>query len=168
MNNMAYTVVNLDRMSGTEDSTLLVSLKYFVSENPAEIENGGIVEIGDLIDNEREVRKATAPTASTPITKLVLVANPEIIYDETRHHGLEEYVNEAGKVIRGYRFHSGDGFSMTAEGFSGTPAKGKYLKVGTTTKPVIANDTSTGTIIGKITDVYTLGAHTFYYVDVAL
>lgn len=165
---MAYTVVNLDRMSGTEDSTLLVSLKYFASENPAEIENGGIVEIGDFIDNEREVRKATAPTASTPITKLVLVANPEIIYDETRHHGLEEYVNEAGKVIRGYRFHSGDGFSMTAEGFSGTPAKGKYIKVGTTTKPVIANDANTGTIIGKITDVYTLGAHTFYYVDLAL
>ena len=165
---MAYTIVNLDRMSGTEDSTLLVSLKYFDSEAPKEIENGGIVEIGELLDSEREVRKAVAPKEDTPITKIALIANPEVIYDESRYHGLEEYINEAGKVVRGYRLHSGDGFSMTAEGFSGKPEKGKYIKVGTTTKPVVVATADTGVIIGKIADVYTLGADTFYYVDVAL
>lgn len=166
---MAYTIVNLDRMSGTEDSTLLLSVKYYDSKDKeAAIENGGIVEIGDFIDGQREVRKATDPKAETTITKIALIANPEVIYDESRYHGLEEYINEAGKVVRAYRLHSGDGFSMTKEGFSGTPAKGKYIKLGTTTKPVIAADAATGTIIGKITDVYTLGTDTFYYVDVAL
>ena len=156
---MAYTICNLDRMSGTEDSTLLVSLKYFnASGKEAELENGAIVEIGDFID----------PKADTPLSKLALVANPEVIYDESRYHGLEEYINEAGKVVRGYRLHSGDGFSLTKEGFSGDPAKGKYITVGTTTKPVVAASASTGVVIGKINDVWTLGNDTYYYVDVAL
>ena len=166
---MAYTICNLDRMSGTEDSSLLVSLKYFnASDKEAAIENGSIVKIGDLLDGQREVRKAVTPTASDEIKDLVLVANPEVIYDESRYHGLEEYINEAGKVVRGYRLHSGDGFSLTKEGFSGTPAKGKYLTVGTTTKPVVAASASTGVVIGKINDVWTLGNDTYYYVDVAL
>ena len=166
---MAYTICNLDRMSGTEDSSLLVSLKYFnASDKEAAIENGSIVKIGDLLDGQREVRKAVTPTASDEIKDLVLVANPEVIYDESRYHGLEEYINEAGKVILGYRLHSGDGFSLTKEGFSGNPAKGKYLTVGTTTKPVIAASAATGVVIGKINDVWTLGNDTYYYVDVAL
>ena len=43
---MAYTICNLDRMSGTEDSSLLVSLKYFdASDKEAAIENGSIVRL---------------------------------------------------------------------------------------------------------------------------
>ena len=76
---MAYTICNLDRMSGTEDSTLLVSLKYFnANGKEAELENGAIVEIGDFIDGQREVRKATDPKENTPLSKLALVANPEV------------------------------------------------------------------------------------------
>ena len=165
---MAYTICNLDRMSGTEDSTLLVSLKYFnASGKEAELENGAIVEIGDFIDGQREVRKATAPKADTPLSKLALVANPEVIYDESRYHGLEEYINEAGKVIRGYRFHSNDTFSVTKEAFSATPAKGKYATVGASTKMGISA-TVTGTVIGKIIDVWTLGADTYYTIQVTL
>lgn len=165
---MAYTIVNLDRISGTEDSTLQLSLKYFDADgNEANLENGAIVEIGDFLDGEREARKAVAPTAATPVTKLALVANPEVIYDETKHHGLEEYINEAGKTVRGYRFHSNDGFSLTAEGFSGVPEKGKYVTVGTTTKPVVSA-AETGTVIGKISDVWTLGSDTYYYIEVTL
>ena len=165
---MAYTICNLDKMSGTEDSSLLLSLKYFDDEDKvAELENGSIVEVGDLLDGEREVRKATAPTASTKISKLALVANPEVIYDESRYHGLEEYINEAGQVVRGYRIHDNDGFSLTAEGFSGTPEKGKYVTVGTSTKLVVSA-TETGTVVGKITNVWTLGRDTYYYVQVTL
>ena len=165
---MAYTICNLDRMSGTEDSTLLVSLKYFnASGKEAELENGAIVEIGDFIDGQREVRKATAPKADTPLSKLALVANPEVTYDESRHHGLEEYINEAGKVIRGYRFHSNDTFSVTKEAFSATPAKGKYATVGASTKMGVSTTVS-GTVIGKIVDVWTLGADTYYTIQVTL
>ena len=165
---MAYTICNLDRMSGTEDSTLLVSLKYFnASGKEAELENGAIVEIGDFIDGQREVRKATDPKANTPLSKLALVANPEVTYDESRHHGLEEYINVAGKDLRGYRFHNGDGFSLTAEGFDGTPAKGKYVVVGNTTKAKIS-DSATGTVIGKIDDAFKLGKDMYYYVQVTI
>ena len=166
---MAYTIVNLDRMSGTENSALLLSLKYFDSNgNEAPIENGAIVAIGELLDGEREVRKATAPKADTPINKLALIANPEVIYDESKYHGLEEYINEAGKVVRGYRLHDNDGFSLTKEGFSGTPAKGKYVTVGTTTKPVIAASAGSSVVIGTIDEVWTMGNDTYYYVNVAL
>ena len=165
---MAYTICNLDRMSGTEDSTLLVSLKYFnASDKEAAIENGSIVKIGDLLDGQREVRKAVTPTASDEIKDLVLVANPEVIYDESRYHGLEEYINEAGKVIRGYRFHSNDTFSVTKEAFSATPAKGKYATVGASTKMGVSTTVS-GTVIGKIVDVWTLGADTYYTIQVTL
>ena len=165
---MAYTICNLDRMSGTEDSSLLVSLKYFnASDKEAAIENGSIVKIGDLLDGQREVRKAVTPTASDEIKDLVLVANPEVIYDESRYHGLEEYINVAGKDLRGYRFHNGDGFSLTAEGFDGTPAKGKYVVVGNTTKAKIS-DSATGTVIGKIDDAFKLGKDMYYYVQVTI
>ena len=43
---MAYTICNLDRMSGTEDSTLLVSLKYFDSNGKeAALENLSLIHI---------------------------------------------------------------------------------------------------------------------------
>lgn len=164
---MAYTIVNLDRMSGTRDESLQLHLRYFDGDVETELENGAIVEVGDLLDGEREVRKATAPTDSTPISKIALVAHPEVIYDESVYHGLEEYINEAGKTVRGYRLHGNDGFSLTADGFSGTPEKGKYVVVGTTTKPVVSA-TATGTVIGKIDDVWQLGNATMYYVSVEL
>ena len=164
-----YTIFNSDKMSGTEDSSLLVSVRYFnASDKEAELENGSIVKVGDFLDGQREVRKATTPAGTEKISEVVIVTAPEVTYDETRYHGLEEYINEAGKVILGYRLHSGDGFSLTKEGFSGNPAKGKYLTVGTTTKPVIAASAATGVVIGKINDVWTLGNDTYYYVDVAL
>jgi len=168
MANTIHTVMNIDDMSGTKDQSLLVSLKYFdENDEPAEIDNGSIVEVGDYLDGSREVRKATAPTASTPISKLAVIANPEVIYDESRQYGLEEYVNAADKVVRGYKLHSNDGYSVTKEGFNGVPSKGKYVVVGDTTKYEIA-DSATGTVIGKIDDVWTLGRYTFYYIQVSL
>lgn len=163
-----YAVCNLDKMSGTEDSSLLVSVKYFDdTDAPAAIENGSIVKLGTLLDGEREVRKATNPSASDAIKDLVLIANPEVIYDETVYHPLSDYTNEAGKVIRGYRFHANDGFSLTAEGFDGTPAKGKYAVVGTSNKLKVS-DTATGTVIGLIDDVVVYRNETYYYVQVTM
>lgn len=165
---MAYAVVNLDRMSGTEDSSQLLSVKFYDSLNKeAEIENGSIVKIGALLDGEREVRKATEPAGTETLKEVALVANPEVIYDESTHHPLEDYINVAGQVIRAYRFHQNDGFSATAEAFDGTPAKGKYVVLQADTKMKIS-DTATGTVIGSIDEVWTLGATTYYYVQVAL
>ena len=165
---MAYAVVNLDRMSGTEDSSQLLSVKFYDSLNKeAAIENGSIVKIGALLSGEREVRKATEPAGTETLKEVALVANPEVIYDESTHHPLEDYINVAGQVIRAYRFHQNDGFSASADAFDGTPAKGKYVVLQAGTKMKISA-TATGTVIGTIDEVWTLGATTYYYVQVAL
>lgn len=169
---MAYTICNLDKMSGTEDSSLLVSLRYFDSSgDEAEIENGSVVQLGDLIDGEGELYKATAPKAGVKIYDLVLVSSPEIIYDQTRHHNLDEYINVAGHNCRGYHFHSGDGFSVTKEGFSGTPAKGNYVSVtaGSTKLKVSATAPAASDIsIGKIEDIRSYKNVVYYYIKVSI
>lgn len=174
---MAYAVVNLDRMSGTEDSSQLLSVKFYDSnDDEAAIQNANIVKVGALLTRtvgldtitEREVRKATTPAGSETLKELALIANPEVIYDETVRHPLEDYINEAGQVIRAYRFHQNDGFSATAEAFDGAPAKGKYVIVNTNKTTMKISATATGTVIGTIDDVYTLGGNTYYYVQVAM
>lgn len=163
-----YAICNLDKMSGTEDSSLLLSVRFYDdNDKTAELQNASIVKVGAFLDGQREVRKATTPTGTEKISEIALVAHPEVIYDESTYHGLEEYVNAAGKDIRAYRFHNGDGFSATSEAFDGTPEKGKYVTVGATTKMVVS-DSATGTIIGTIDDVVKLGANTYYYIQVAI
>ena len=163
-----YTIFNSDKMSGTENSALLVSVRYFNdSDQEAEIENGAIVKLGAFLDGQREIRKVTTPTGTEKINEVVIIAHPEVIYDQSTYHGLEEYINVAGKDVRAYRFHNGDGFSLTAEGFEGTPEKGKYVVVGATTKAKIS-DTATGTVIGTIDDVWKLGRDTYYYIQVTI
>lgn len=169
---MAYTICNLDKMSGTEDSSLLVSLRYFDSENKeAAIENGSVVQLGDLLDGEGELYKASAPKSGAKVNDLVLVSSPEIIYDQTRHHNLDEYINEAGHNCRGYHFHSGDGFSITKEGFSGTPSKGNYVSVtadSTKFKVSAASPAASDISIGKIIDVRTYKSVVYYYIKVSV
>ena len=100
-----YGVVRLDNMSGTTDGTLLRSVRFYDNDKEAAIENGRVVLIGDLLDGQREVRKATAPTATSPLTHIGLVAAPELMYDE-RKRNLTEFINEAGENVRVYIPHS--------------------------------------------------------------
>lgn len=166
-----HAIVRTDLMSGTTDASLLMSVQYVTGSNEATaIDNGNIVAVDDtLVDGESEIYVAKKPTATTPIKNIVLVANPELFYDETKHHDLSEYENEAGKTIRGYKLHNNDVFSVTAEAISGTPSKGKFLNVGADTKLVVASTVSTGDVnVGKIIDVETVGNDTYYVVKVSL
>lgn len=167
---MSHAIVRTDNMSATTDSSMLVSARYYVSTTATAIDNGMLVEIGDYDTNEREVRVVTAPAAATTaIAKLGLVATPELIYDETSHHGLEEFYNEAGKEIRVYRFHNNDVFSVTAEAISGTPSTGKFLVCGTTTQFVVAaSEGASATTIGKIVAVETVGSDKYYVCQVTI
>ena len=175
---MAHTVVNLDRMSGTEDSSQLLSVRFYDgNDDYADLDNGAIVKLGDLESRtvngttvyEREIRKATTPAGTESLSELALVANPELIYDESVRHPLGDYYNKAGEAIRAYRFHQNDGFSMTADGFSGSPARGKVVVLGASTKPTVKDSAGSGdVVIGKIDDVFTLQGYTYYYVVVNL
>lgn len=163
-----YGVVRLDNMSGTTDGTLLRSVRFYDSDKEAAIENGRVVLIGDLLDGQREVRKATAPTATSPLTHIGLVAAPELMYDE-RKRNLTEFINEAGENVRVYIPHVRDIFSVTAEALdaSSAIAKGNLVELQAGTKlKVVATATEKSTQVGKIVDIETVGSLTYYVIEV--
>ncbi len=163
---MAYAVVRTDLLAGTDVRADLVSFKYFDGEdNGAEIENGNVVKLDGLMEGERELYKAVDPTADTGINDIVLVAGVEMDYDE-RIRNLDQFINKAGAPVRGYRFRSGNIFSVTAEAFNGdtAPAVGDPVKVGAGTKLFLSGD---GTEIGTVIEVATAGRYTYYAIKVA-
>lgn len=170
---MAYAVVRTDKLTGTDDRARLVSVRYqpvdgTSNENvPTEIENGNFVLLGDLEDGSREIYIGTAPAANSALAKVVLVASPEVMYDE-RLKSLDQFINVAGKAARGYRLHTHDIFSVTADALDGTPAKGKIVELQAGTKAkVVASATNGSTVIGKIIDVNVVGRYTYYAIEVA-
>jgi len=175
---MSYGVVRTDNMYGTDVRAGLVSIKYIVTsgsgttESPyvdteTAIENGNVLKVGALMDGEREIHKGTAPAANDSIDDIVLIATPEVMYDE-RKHNLDEFINEAGKPCRGYRLHKWDIFSVTKDALDGAaePAVGDIveLKAGTKLNVVAAGTgaTSGSTVVGKIIAVDVVGRYTYY------
>lgn len=143
---MAYCIVNTDSMTGTKDPAKLVSLRCV---DP--VENGNVLVIGSIMEGEREIYEGTKPTGSETLKQIVLVATPEVMYDE-RKKNLNEFRNEPdGQPIRGYMMESGDRFSISAEGFEGTPEVGAKVTLSAGYKFAVAGS---GTEIGEITDVY--------------
>ena len=164
-----YSVVRTDNMLGTASGTHLDSVRFFDSnDKPAAIENGHVVKVGALLDNERELHKATAPAANTPIKEIGLVATPEVFYDE-RLHNLSDFINEAGTNARVYYLHTGDEFSVTEEGVAAaaTVAVGNIaeLQAGTKIK-IVASATSGSTVIGKVIAVEKTSRYTYIVIRV--
>lgn len=163
-----YGVVRLDNMSGTTDGTLLRSVRFYDGDKEAAIENGRVVLIGDLLDGQREVRKATAPAATSPLNHIGLVAAPELMYDE-RKRNFTEFINEAGENVRVYIPHVRDIFSVTAEALDAAAAiaKGNLVELQAGTKlKVVATATDKSTQVGKIIDIETVGSLTYYVIEV--
>lgn len=145
-----YAYVRTDNMSGTNVAKDLASAKFYAGSAEAEIENGSIVTLGEYLPGERELRKATAPTATTKLNNLFLVATPEVIKDKT-YYGLGEFINKAGDAIRCYRLVSGNIYSVSKEALEGTPAVGSLVEAQAKTKAkVVSSLTSGSTEIGKI------------------
>jgi hypothetical protein len=160
---MAKAIVRLDNVAFTKNPALIKSGKYYVSTTATAIQNGQIVAIGDLETGEREIHKLAAPTATT--TYFGITCTPEVMYDEKKQ--VDEFENAAGAVARVGILKSGDIFSVTAEGFDTTPAAGKLVELAAaTTLKVVATATSGSTQVGKVIAVDTVGAKTFYVVEV--
>lgn len=160
-----YCVVRTDRMMGTDVAPMLRSMRFYGSDDKvAEVENGVIVHLEGLEDAQREVHKAVAATAGAKLTECALVANPEVMYDE-RLRNLDDYINEAGKAIRGYILHSNDEFSVTPEGFVNkvVPAVGDEVGIGADGKIDAA-----GTGLGKCSHIEQAGRYTYYTILVGV
>lgn len=170
-----HAVVRTDRLAGTDVRNMLVSIKYLGADGntPTQIENGNVLKVGALeaIDAakgvyEREVFVGAAVAASDDLKDVVLVATPEVMYDE-RLRNLDDFVNEAGKICRGYRLHKGDIFSVTKEALDGktTPAINDVVELKAGTKlNVAASATSGSTAVGKIIAVDVVGRYTYYVI----
>ena len=161
---MAYAVIRTDLMSGTKQPADLVSLRFYdASGNKAEVENGVIVKLQGYEDGEREVMKAVAASAGDDLNDCAIVAAPEVMYDE-RKKNLDEFINEAGKAVRGYIPRSRNVFSVTKEGFVGgtVPAKGAEVGIGTGGKI----DAAAGKGLGVCVDVEVVGRYTYYAIKI--
>jgi hypothetical protein len=168
-----HGVVRTDNMAGTDVREALVSIKYMGADGqtPTEIDNGCVLKVGALEGDstkgyEREVRIGAVPAANDELKDIVLVASPEVIYDE-RVHGLQNYFNEAGKICRGYHLHQGDIFSVTKEALDGkaTPAVNDIVELKAGVKlNVAASATAGSTQVGKIIAIDVVGQHTYYVI----
>ncbi|MBR1525570.1 MAG: hypothetical protein IJ640_02805 [Prevotella sp.] len=158
-----------DNMFGTDVRAGLVSIKYIVDDVETAIENGNVLKVGALMGDatngyEREIFAGAAPAANDALSDIVLIATPEVMYDE-RKRNLDEFINEAGKPCRGYRLHKGDIFSVTKDALDGVaaPAIGNIVELKAGTKlNVAASATSGSTVVGKIIAVDVVGRYTYY------
>lgn len=160
---MKYAVIRTDLMSGTKNPADLVSLRFYGADGKvAEVENGVIVKLQGYEDGQREVMKAIAATASDELNDCAIVAGVEVMYDE-RKKNLTDYINEAGKAVRGYIPRSRNLFSVTAEAFVGgtAPTKGAAVGIGTGGKIDAA-----GTGLGVCVDIETAGKYTYYTIKI--
>ena len=153
-------VVRTDKMFATDNRAGLVSVR-----TEAAIDNGNVLAIHGLEEGSREVYVGVAPITGDTINNIVLVASPELMYDEHKHN-LDEFQNAAGSIARGYRLHSGDVFSVTKEALVGEPAIDATVTTDADTSTKLAVGGS-GTPIGKIIDIEVAGRYTYYVIQVA-
>lgn len=159
-----YCVIRTDLMSGTKQPADLVSFRFYdAGGNAAEVENGVIVKLEGYEDGEREVMKAVAATAGADLNECAIAAGVEVMYDE-RKKNLDEYVNEAGKIVRGYIPRSRNIFSVTPEGFVGgtVPTVGDEVGIGEGGKIDAA-----GTGLGTCVHIEVAGRYTYYAIKIA-
>lgn len=160
-----HGVVRTDKMMGTQVAPYLLSGKYVVSEADTAIDNGMAVVIGDEI--ARDVYSLSTPAADSAKNKIGLVASSEWMDDE-RKQKLTEFYNEAGDIVRVYKLHEGDIFSVTADCLANaTPEKGQIIELTAGTKWNNVNEaTSKSTVIGKIIAKEIVDSLTYFVIQV--
>jgi hypothetical protein len=173
---MAYGVVRTDKLMGTDVRSMLESVKYMGSgSTETAIDNGNVVKFdATLMTGEREIKKGVTPAATDALDSIVLIATPEVMYDE-RKRNLDEFRNDAGKICRGYHLHSGDIFSVTADAVAFNTNESTDGKVGSVVelKADIKLNIKTGsatsgsTVVGSVIAIDVVGRYTYYVIQVA-
>lgn len=157
---MAYAIVTRERMTSESVSAARLSAKYLPSGTATAIENGNVVLIGSLVSGEREVYTTTTPAKDSLLSVIGLVTTPEVMVDE-RKKNLDEFINEAGDIITVDKLYSGDIFSVTVDGLTGTKTVGDVveLQAGTklnTASTLTSGATKVGTLIDIVNDKYAI------------
>lgn len=153
------TVVRTDNLAGIIDGSKLRTVRFYKNDEFAAIENGSVVLVGGIEEGSRDVRVATAPTGDEALGNLALIASSELMYDNNAT--LEEFENPEGATSLAYILCANDEFGVTAEGFTGTPEKGKFVNPDANAKWAIADDG-----IGEIIAVEYEGGYTYYVIHI--
>lgn len=93
--------------------------------------NGVLITLHGLADLNkygREVKEAHLATAEDADAEVLMVIHPELMYDEKKV--LDDYENEADKVVRAYHFFEGDIVTLTADLLPADVAVGQILVAG--------------------------------------
>lgn len=121
-------IVRKDKMLAGYNGNLESVIVHNEAGTPVETSNGVFVKLEGLLEGEREVRKAVLASEADIAEDVLLIHNPEVMYDE-RLYKLEDFVIEAGKVARAYRLYDGDIITLTVDLFADTVAVGDVLTV---------------------------------------
>ncbi len=164
-----HTVVRTDQLSGTDQRAEMRSCRYTTdgSTGYADVDNGRLVELVELEKDQHEVWTVKPASKDTKRGRLVLLDAPEVMADE-RKKNLWEFYNEKGDAIRGYILHTGDIFSLSAEGFEESqPTVKQKVGIGTDGKLKPGDENAIGTCIA----IDTLGTNAYsmkmYVIEVA-
>lgn len=139
-----HAICRTDLMFGTQNPAGLVNILI-----PEDVDNGVVMKIGAMVEGEHEVFVGEMPAADDALNTLCLICAPEVMYDEKLRDLADFYnmVDVNGGIVRGYRYHNGDMFSLTKEGFSGEPAVGAEVAVDAAYKMAVGGS---GAKIGEI------------------
>lgn len=158
-----YGVLRSDNIKATRTGAIR-SAKFMVGSTPTQVENGNLVEVSVLDDSgNREMFKATAVVSLTS-KNIGVVGTPELIYDETKHYALNEFINAAGQAVTVLMLAPNDLLSVTDEciiPLAGTVVIGNFVTqtvAGTkwTEKATITTETMVGKVIAR--ELYKKGA----------
>ncbi len=153
-----HVMFRSDAMAGTTLGQYLVSLRV-----ATEIDNGLLVAVGALEDGQREVKTMAAITADTKVGAIAVLGSEEVD-KEKGYNTVGGFTNKAGTIARGYIFHDGGAYAVTAGAFEGgVPTKGAkiYAKAGSN-KHHTTGDVEFGTCEAIETD----GATTWYVIRI--
>lgn len=110
------TVTRLDKVVGAH----LVSIKA-----PETIKNGYFLQLGNLVDGERELRTATKVVDATK-PNIVFHATDEVDPDP-RRAGLKHFEVAKDETGRAYRLVEGDIVTLTEDLFASLPVIGNFV-----------------------------------------
>lgn len=140
-------------MASEDVKSLLVSGKYLKDETAAEIHDGAVVAIGDLMDNvaytgrkDHNIRKIAAPAATTDeigFVDLAEISQGEIMGNVYKMgYKTAGLTAPAGTPVRVRKVVDGDMFFLGEENFDTIPAIGQYA--------IVAADATTLTVTDDI------------------
>lgn len=125
-------IVRLDKVLAGANGNI-ESVIVYTNEETATLKkdftNGLFVNLGEVNAEGagREVHEAY-PTAKDGEAEALLVANPELSYDESV--ALDEYENRQGQAVRAYRLYDGDVITFTEDLLPDGVAVGDVLAPG--------------------------------------